>query len=109
MAVIRYLYYQQEEWGIEDDGDWGGKSDQSQPGKETQEQHIKRIINKTNMEMMVGFLLHLGLLGFCVYVQVYDSTNLKRTGGKGLPGLFTFAGRWKYLTYINLVRTPSSY
>ena len=80
-----------------DDGD-----DKSQPRKETQEQLI---INKSISEMMVGFLLHLILLVFCVYVQIYDDNNIKETGGKGIEGLDVFGGRGKYLTCINLVRT----
>ena len=55
------------------------------------------------LESAVALLVHLAGLGFYVYVHVYDGTNAKRTGGKGLPGIGVFGGRWKFLTYINLV------
>ena len=55
------------------------------------------------LESAVALLVHLAGLGFYVYVHVYDGTNAKRTGGKGLPGIGVFGGRWKFLTYINLI------
>lgn len=53
--------------------------------------------------MAVSLFVHLAGLGFYVYVHVFDGTNVKKTGGKGVPGAEVFGGRWKFLTYINLV------
>ena len=60
-------------------------------------------MQRGNLEVGVAFLIHLVGLGFYVYVHVLDGTNMKRTGGKGVPGAEVFGGRWKFLTYINLV------
>lgn len=77
--------------------------DPSHPRKETQEQRIRRVMHRGNMEVAIAFLLHLALLGFYVYVHIYDGTIFKRTKGKGFLGHNKFGGRWKFLTYIDLV------
>ena len=94
---------QQEDWGIDDDGDWGSKTDPSQPKKETQEQRIQRVMTPGIFEIVTAFFLHLTVLGFYVYVHVYDGTVYKRNKGMGFIGVDKFGGRWKYLTYINMV------
>ena len=60
-------------------------------------------MQRGNLEMAVSLFVHLAGLGFYVYVHVFDGTNVKKTGGKGVPGAEVFGGRWKFLTYINLV------
>ena len=101
---------QEDDWGVDDDDNWGGKTDQSDPGKETQAQRRRRIMRRSNMEVTIAFLVHLAVMGFYIYVHVYDGTVYKRNKGKGFEGSEIFGGRWKYLTYINLVMiAPSVY
>ena len=52
---------------------------------------------------VTAFFLHLIVLGFYVYVHAYDATVYKRNKGMGFIGSDTFGGRWKSLTYINMV------
>ena len=72
---------------------------------ERQEEHIRRVMTLGSVEVAVALLVHLAGLGFYVYVHVLDGTNLKKTEGKGVPGIDVFGGRWKFLTYINLVNS----
>ena len=65
-------------------------------------------MQRGNLEILVALLVHLAGLGFYVYVHVFDAANFKRTGGKGVAGADIFGGRWKFLTYINLVRNKIS-
>ena len=67
---------------------------------ETQKQ---RVITPGIFEIVTAFFLHLIVLGFYVYVHVYDSTVYEKNEGMGFPGSETFGGRWKSLTYINMV------
>ena len=60
-------------------------------------------MERGNLEVAIALVIHLAGLGFYVYVHVYDGANMKRTAGKGVPGAEVFGGRWKFLTYINLV------
>ena len=55
------------------------------------------------LEIVTAFFLHLIVLGFYVYVHVYDGTVYKRNKGMGFIGMDRFGGRWKFLTYINMV------
>ena len=54
--------------------------------------------------MSLAFLIHLCSMCFYMYVHVYDATIVKRNKGKGFEGSDVFGGRWKFLTYIDLVR-----
>ena len=74
---------------------------------ERQEEQIRRVMTQGSVEVAVALLVHLVGLGFYVYVHVLDGTNLKKTEGKGVPGIDVFGGRWKFLTYINLVNFHS--
>ena len=98
-----------EDWDLEDDDDWAEGQEQSQDEKLTEEEEAevvrkRRVLKRDMIELGTGLLYH--LLVLCVYIgiHVYDATIVKRNDGKGFDGLQTYGGRWKYLTYCNLVR-----
>lgn len=83
-------------WDLDDDGwETSHQSSTSRP---------RRILRRSNTEMGVTFVCHLALMCFYIFVHVYDATIFKRNKGAGFEGSETYGGRWKYLTYINLVR-----
>ena len=84
-------------WDLDDDGDWGSSNPSSTSRK-------RRVLRRSNTEMGIAFVCHLAFMCFYIFVQVYDATIFKRSKGVGFDGAFTYGGRWKYLTYINLVR-----
>lgn len=95
-----------EKWDLEDDEDW---VDGQTPGKAQTEADYelakrRRILKRGAMEVGIAFAFHLAVMCVYIYIHVYDATVAKRVKGKGFPGHFTYGGRWKYLTYINLVR-----
>ncbi len=63
----------------------------------------KSILRRTQGELTLTFAFHLIVMCLYICIHVYDATVFKRTGGKGFEGAETYGGRWKYLTYINLV------
>ena len=67
---------------------------------ETQKQ---RVITPGIFEIDTAFFLHLTMLGFYVYVHVYDCTVYEKNKETWFPESEKFGGRWKYLTYINMV------
>ncbi len=84
-------------WDLDDDGDWGGS-------RQSSASMHRQILRRSNVEIGVSFVCHLVLMCFYIFVHVYDATIFKRSKGVGFEGHFTYGGRWKYLTYLNLVR-----
>lgn len=94
-----------EKWDLEDDEDW---AEGQTPGKvQTEADHElvrkRRILKRGATEVGIAFAFHLAMLCVYIYIHVYDATVAKRVKAKGFPGQFTYGGRWKYLTYLNLV------
>ena len=90
-----------EEEGEEDDG-WGIDDDQWGSSYSTSELARKRsVLKRTNTEVGIAFVCHLALMCYYIYVHVYDATIVKRSKGVGFD--FSYGGRWKFLTYINMV------
>ena len=62
---------------------------------------------RTQVEVLFGFVVHL-LMFYWVFVHVYDSTVVKSLSEDArrvaFPTHDQFLGRWRFLTYINLVR-----
>ena len=97
-----------EYWDLEDDENW---VDGQSPGaeKERDEEDIemtrrRRVLKRDSVEVGVAFAFHLVVMCVYIYIHVYDATIIKRNKGKGFEGIQTYGGRWKYLTYWNLVR-----
>ena len=71
----------------------------------------KKFYRKTQTELVIGYVVHVVLLGFFVFIRVYEATVIKRMSQKSLeiafPGSRMYGGRWRYLVYINLVRVGS--
>lgn len=94
-----------EKWDLEDDEDWvEGQS----PGGERAEEDAelsrrRRVLKRDSVEAGTALLVHLLFMCIYIYIHVYDATIVKKTKGKGFPGLLSYGGRWKYLTYWNLV------
>ena len=63
---------------------------------------------RTQEEMALGFVVHLLMLFYWVFVHVYDATIIKSLSIEErdivIPNYEVTVGRWKYLTYINLVK-----
>ena len=63
---------------------------------------------RTQEEIALGFVVHLLQLFYWVFVHVYDATIIKGLSVKErnqvIPNYEEAFGRWKYLTYINLVK-----
>lgn len=90
-----------DQWDLDDES-W--TEEKVQARKEDSElSRRRRILRRGTREVSIAFVCHLVLMCFYVYVHVYDATIFKRNKGKGFDGAFTFGGRWKFLTYINLV------
>ena len=68
----------------------------------------KKFYRKSQAELIVGYAVHFVLLGFYVFVRVYEATVIKRMSKESYDAAFSgaklYGGRWKYLTYIDLVR-----
>lgn len=97
-----------EYWDLEDDENWvDGQSGQEENTEKTQEQleaaRKRRVLKRDGLEMGVAFVVHLVIMCIYIYIHVYDATVFKRNKGAGYPGYKTYGGRWKFLTYINLV------
>ena len=94
-----------EKWDLEDDEDW---ADGQTPGAEQTEadkeiSRRRRVLKRGALEVGIAFAFHLTMMCVYIYIHVYDATVVKKTKEKGFPGLYTYGGRWKYMTYINLV------
>ena len=83
-----------EGWGIDDD-QWGSSYSTSELARK------KSVLKRTNTEVGIAFVCHLALMCYYIYVHVYDATIVKRSKGVGFD--LTYGGRWKFLTYINMV------
>ena len=63
---------------------------------------------RTQDEVLLGFVVHLLMMFYWVFVHVYDSTVVKSLSEDArrvaFPVYDQFLGRWRFLTYINLVR-----
>ena len=68
----------------------------------------KKFYRKSQAELIVGYVVHFVLLAFYVFVRVYEATVIKRMSKESYDVAFSgaklYGGRWKYLTYIDLVR-----
>lgn len=82
------------EWGIDDEG-WDSTYSTSELARK------RRVMKRTNGEVGIAFVCHLALMCYYIYVHVYDATIVKRSKGVGFD--FSYGGRWKFLTYINMV------
>ncbi len=89
-------------WDLSDDDDWGGTGGGG--SRQSSASRHRQILRRSNIEIGVSFVCHLVLMCFYIFVHVYDATIFKRSKGVGFEGHFTYGGRWKYLTYLNLVR-----
>lgn len=95
-----------EKWDLEDDENW---ADGQSPGEEQTEQAAeqtrrRRVLKRGALEVGIALIFHLVVMCVYIYIHVYDATIVKRNKGKGFEGINTYGGRWKYLTYWNLVR-----
>ena len=63
---------------------------------------------RTQGELALGFVVHLLMLFYWVFVHVYDATVIKGLSDedrrKVYPEYNSPVGRWRFLTYINMVR-----
>ena len=83
-------------WDLDDDDQWGSSSySSSELAKK------RRALRRSNLEVGIAFVCHLALMCYYIYVHVYDATIVKRNKGEGFD--FSYGGRWKFLTYINIV------
>ena len=83
-------------WDLDDDDQWGSSSySSSELAKK------RRVLRRSNLEVGIAFVCHLALMCYYIYVHVYDATIVKRNKGEGFD--FSYGGRWKFLTYINIV------
>ena len=62
---------------------------------------------RTQGELALGFVIHLLMLFYWVFVHVYDGTIIKGLSvedrRKVVPDYENTVGRWKFLTYITMV------
>lgn len=93
-----------EKWDLEDDEDWvDGQTSGKETKKDTELARRRRVLKRGATEVGIAFGFHLAVMCVYICIHVYDATVVKKTSGKGVAGMFTYGGRWKYLTYINLV------
>ena len=64
----------------------------------------RKILRRSTAEAGTAFSIHLAIMCFYIYVHVYDATIVRRNRGKGFEGSELYGGRWKFLTYLNMVR-----
>lgn len=93
-----------EKWDLEDDENW---VDGQNPAERTEDDvelaRRRRVLKRDSFEVGTAFVFHLAMMCVYIYIHVYDATIVKRNKGKGFEGLATYGGRWKFLTYVNLV------
>ena len=74
----------------------------------TFKQQKGKFSRRTQEEMALGFVVHLLMLFYWVFVHVYDATVIKSLSieerDEVIPNYEVTVGRWKYLTHINLVK-----
>ena len=94
-----------EEWDLEDDENWvDGQTPTERTDGDVELTRRRRVLKRDSIEVGMAFVFHLAMMCVFIYIHVYDATIVKRNKGKGFEGLNTYGGRWKFLTYINLVR-----
>ena len=68
---------------------------------------------RTQVEVLLGFVVHLLMLFYWVFVHVYDASVVKSLSEDArrvaFPTHDQFLGRWRFLTYINMVRGVTVY
>ncbi len=94
-----------EKWDLEDDENWvDGQNPTERTEDDVELAKRRRVLKRDSIEVGTAFVFHLAMMCVFIYIHVYDATIVKRNKGKGFEGLATYGGRWKFLTYINLVR-----
>ena len=83
-------------WDLDDDDQWGNSSYSS-----SELAKRRRVLRRSTVEVGIAFACHLFVMCYYIYVHIYDATIVKRSKGVGFD--LTYGGRWKFLTYINLV------
>ena len=93
-------------WDLEDDEDWvdGQNSTNRQTKEDAEQVRKRRVLKRGSVEVGIAFVFHLLAMCVYIYIHVYDATIVKRNKGRGFVGIDTYGGRWKFLTYCNLVR-----
>lgn len=85
-------------WDLDDDDEWGPSSSSHSSSELSKK---RRALRRSNLEVGIAFVCHLTLMCYYIYVHVYDATIVKRNKGEGFD--YSYGGRWKFLTYINIV------
>lgn len=95
-----------EKWDLEDDEDWveGQSPGEGHTEESAESKRRRRVLKRDAVEAGTALLFHLVVMCVYIYIHVYDATIVKRNKGKGFDGIFTYGGRWKFLTYLDLVR-----
>ncbi len=97
-----------DQWDLDDEG-WGEESGEKVQTRDEDGELTRRrkILRRSTREVSTAFVCHLVLMCLYVYIHVHDATIFKRNKGKGFVGAFTYGGRWKFLTYINMVSSTN--
>lgn len=99
-----------EYWDLDDDENWvdgqtpGQGAGQGRSPEDLELARKRRVLKRDGWEVGVAFVFHLVMMCTYIYIHVYDATIFKRNKGVGFEECNTLGGRWKFLTYINLVR-----
>ena len=86
-------------WDLDDDDQWGPDSSSSYSKSEVARK--RKVLRRSTLEVGIAFACHVFLMCYYIYVHVYDATIVKRSKGVGFD--LSYGGRWKFLTYLNLV------
>lgn len=82
-------------WDLDDDDQWDSSYSSSELAKK------RKVLKRSNLEVAIAFVCHLALMCYYIYMHVYDATIVKRNKGEGFD--LSYGGRWKHLSYINIV------
>ena len=84
---------------------WEEEEDVAQVREEHPQAKCYKILRRTQVELGLAFIVHLLFLLCFIAVHIYDRTLLKRCPDpdKYFVGWNTYGGRFKFLTYLNMV------
>ena len=87
---------------------WEEEEDVAQVRQEHPLAKYYKILRRTQVELGLTFIVHLLFLICIIAVHIYDRTLMKRCPDpdKYFVGWNTYGGRFKFLTYINMVSSP---
>ena len=106
-----YFYTGEDSHSDDSEGEVAAETTEQQDDTVGEVERVPRPMRRSLAELTVGSMYHFAVLCFYVYVHVYDATLMKKCPqpDRFFVGSNSYGGRWKYLTFINLVGHPHNF